>query len=92
MGVVFFAVYYLLFRWVIVKWNMRTPGREPEAEFEAEQAANLTDEPVLVLAGSVGGPGSAAAPARRAPRPAPSRPGTPRPSSSSRPSAGGRTS
>jgi len=40
-----------MFRWVIVKWNMRTPGREPEEEFEAEQAANLTDEPVLVVAG-----------------------------------------
>ena len=51
MGVVFFAVYYFLFRWVIVKWNMRTPGREPEEEFEAEQAANLTDEPAAVTAG-----------------------------------------
>jgi PTS system N-acetylglucosamine-specific IIC component len=59
MGAVFFAVYYLLFRWAIVKWNMRTPGREPEAEFAAEQAANLTDEPVLALAGAVGGSGSA---------------------------------
>ncbi|WP_111765678.1 glucose PTS transporter subunit IIA [Nakamurella deserti] len=43
MGVVFFAVYYLLFRFAITRWNMRTPGRQPEAEFEAEQAANLTD-------------------------------------------------
>jgi len=51
MGAVFFVVYYVMFRWVIVKWNMRTPGREPEEEFEAEQAANLTDEPVLVVAG-----------------------------------------
>lgn len=33
-----------MFRFAIVKWNMRTPGREPDAEFEAEQAANLTDE------------------------------------------------
>ena len=41
MGVVFFVVYYLLFRFAITKWNMRTPGREPEDEFEAEQAANL---------------------------------------------------
>ncbi|MGA9374346.1 MAG: PTS transporter subunit EIIC [Mycobacterium sp.] len=41
MGVVFFAIYYLLFRFAITKWNLRTPGREPEAEFEAEQAANL---------------------------------------------------
>ena len=38
MGVVFFAVYYFLFRLVIKWWNMRTPGREPEDEFEAEQA------------------------------------------------------
>lgn len=45
MGVVFFAVYYFLFRFVIVKWNMRTPGRQDDADFEAEQAANLTDGP-----------------------------------------------
>ena len=41
MGVVFFVVYYFLFRFAITKWNMRTPGREPEDEFEAEQEANL---------------------------------------------------
>ena len=43
MGVVFFVVYYVLFRFAITKWNMRTPGREPEAEFEAEERANLGD-------------------------------------------------
>jgi PTS system N-acetylglucosamine-specific IIC component len=43
MGLVFFVVYYLMFRFAITKWNMRTPGREPEEEFEADQAANLTD-------------------------------------------------
>lgn len=42
MGVVFFVIYYLLFRFAITRWNMRTPGREPEAEFEAEEAANLS--------------------------------------------------
>ena len=41
MGVVFFVVYYVLFRFAITKWNMRTPGREPESEFEAEEQANL---------------------------------------------------
>ena len=41
MGIVFFAVYYFLFRFAITKWNMRTPGREPESEFEAEEEANL---------------------------------------------------
>ena len=43
MGVVFFAVYYLLFRFAITRWNMRTPGREPEGEFEAEQSANVSE-------------------------------------------------
>ncbi|HET6562431.1 MAG TPA: glucose PTS transporter subunit IIA [Marmoricola sp.] len=43
MGLVFFALYYVLFRFAIVRWNMRTPGREPDEEFEAEQAANLSD-------------------------------------------------
>jgi PTS system N-acetylglucosamine-specific IIC component len=43
MGVVFFAVYYLLFRFAITRWNMRTPGREPEGEFEAEERANLSE-------------------------------------------------
>ena len=44
MGVVFFFLYYFMFRFAIERWNMRTPGREPDAEFEAEQAANLTDD------------------------------------------------
>jgi PTS system N-acetylglucosamine-specific IIC component len=43
MGVVFFAVYYLLFRFAITRWNLRTPGREPDDEFEAEEEANLGD-------------------------------------------------
>jgi PTS system N-acetylglucosamine-specific IIC component len=54
MGVVFFAIYYLLFRFAITKWNMRTPGREPEDEFEAEEAANLgagADAPTAVKGG-----------------------------------------
>lgn len=41
MGVVFFVLYYLLFRFAITRWNLRTPGREPEEEFEAEEAANV---------------------------------------------------
>ncbi|MCJ1685056.1 PTS transporter subunit EIIC [Rathayibacter sp. VKM Ac-2928] len=44
MGVVYFAVYYLLFRVVIRRWNLRTPGRE--------EAASAVDEggPVAVVA------------------------------------------
>ena len=60
MGVVFFVVYYLLFRFAIIRWNMRTPGREDEAEFEAEQQANLTDDPgaAALAAGGTGGAGA----------------------------------
>jgi N-acetylglucosamine PTS system EIICBA or EIICB component len=61
MGVAFFAVYYFLFRFAITKWNLRTPGREPESEFEAEEKANLTDGTDGVT--SAGGSRAATAPA-----------------------------
>ena len=54
-------VYYLMFRLAIKIWNLRTPGREPEDEFAAEQQANLTDEGVAVnpLERTAPSPGSA---------------------------------
>ena len=61
MGVVFFAVYYLLFRFAITKWNMRTPGREPESEFEAEEQANLGDGADSTTALTAAGSGAATA-------------------------------
>src|SRR4051795_8502137 len=69
MGVVFFVVYYFLFRFAIKKWNMRTPGREDEAEFEAEQQANLTDDPAapMLAAGGAGGGGGGGGAPRRGP-------------------------
>jgi len=54
MGLVFFVLYYLLFRFAITQWNLRTPGREPEAEFEAEQQANLTEGSDAATAVSAG--------------------------------------
>jgi PTS system N-acetylglucosamine-specific IIC component len=51
MGVAFFAVYYFLFRFAIKKWNMTTPGREPETAFEAEETAEET-KPAPVAADS----------------------------------------
>ncbi|MET8418874.1 PTS transporter subunit EIIC [Streptomyces sp. NPDC005134] len=33
-GLVFAAIYYVLFRFAITKFNLTTPGREPEEEFE----------------------------------------------------------
>jgi len=61
MGVVFFVVYYLLFRFAITKWNMRTPGREPESEFEAEEEANLGEGAGSSTAIMTGGGGLATA-------------------------------
>jgi PTS system N-acetylglucosamine-specific IIC component len=58
MGAVFFVVYYLLFRFAITRWNLRTPGREPENEFEAEEEANLGEG--ADAATSVAGGGSGA--------------------------------
>ncbi|WP_432196959.1 PTS transporter subunit EIIC [Streptomyces sp. bgisy027] len=33
-GLVFAAIYYSVFRFAITKWNLPTPGREPEEELE----------------------------------------------------------
>ncbi len=55
MGLVFFVLYYAMFRFAIVRWNMATPGREPDEEFDAEQAANLTDGPTGAGASGSGG-------------------------------------
>ena len=35
-GLAYAAVYYLLFRFVIRKWNLRTPGREEDADGEGD--------------------------------------------------------
>jgi PTS system N-acetylglucosamine-specific IIC component len=32
MGLVYAVVYYVLFRFAITRWNMRTPGRDPEPD------------------------------------------------------------
>jgi PTS system N-acetylglucosamine-specific IIC component len=34
-GLIFAVVYYLLFTWAINRFNIQTPGREPEADEEA---------------------------------------------------------
>lgn len=47
-GLGYAVVYYFLFRWVITKWNLRTPGREEDVEaVEAslgEEAAGMVEE------------------------------------------------
>ena len=70
-GLVYFAIYYFLFRWVITKWNLRTPGREDD-DAVADVNNVLIDQPaeddVVVApatAGSAGAgaPGAASSPA-----------------------------
>ncbi|WP_123024292.1 PTS transporter subunit EIIC [Mycolicibacterium stellerae] len=61
MGVVFFVVYYLLFRFAITRWNLRTPGWEPEDEFEAEEQANLGEGTDSATAVTATGSGTATA-------------------------------
>jgi N-acetylglucosamine PTS system EIICBA or EIICB component len=61
MGVGYFVVYYLLFRFAITKWNMRTPGREPESEFDAEERANLGEGADSATAVQAGGAAAASA-------------------------------
>ncbi|WP_298179960.1 PTS transporter subunit EIIC [Saccharomonospora sp.] len=44
-GLVYAAIYYLLFRWVITKWNLRTPGREEdESSAETAESPTVSDE------------------------------------------------
>jgi N-acetylglucosamine PTS system EIICBA or EIICB component len=61
-GLVYAVIYYLLFRWVITRWNLRTPGREdtPEATEVSlgAEAAELVE--AGVGAGSPGHPDSPA--------------------------------
>ncbi len=42
-GLVFAALYYVLFRFAITRFNMRTPGREPDEEFAASEASAMAD-------------------------------------------------
>lgn len=38
-GLIFAVLYYVIFRFAIKRWNLRTPGRQTDEEFEASQAA-----------------------------------------------------
>ena len=42
-GVVFFIIYYVLFRFLIVKFNLKTPGREDDDISDAEMNATLAN-------------------------------------------------
>jgi PTS system N-acetylglucosamine-specific IIC component len=58
-GLAYFAIYYGTFRWAIVKFDLKTPGREPE-EAEDEGAAPLPAERGLAFVEALGGAGNLA--------------------------------
>ena len=63
-GLVYGAIYYFLFRWVITRWNLRTPGREDDDQ--VADANNILvdqpdDEPASTTRGSAPAAGGAPA-------------------------------
>src|SRR5688572_14861096 len=53
-GAVYFALYYGLFRWFIVRFDLRTPGREAESEVRAAPASTA-DGPAGAFVAALGG-------------------------------------
>ena len=52
-GAVFFGIYYVLFRVIIVKMNLRTPGREDEDYADAESKITLDSSDYAGIAGQI---------------------------------------
>ena len=52
-GLAFFAIYYLLFRVIIVKFNLKTPGREDEDYAEAESKVTLSSSNYAAVAAAI---------------------------------------
>ncbi|GAA2724812.1 PTS transporter subunit EIIC [Cellulomonas aerilata] len=56
-GLVYAVIYYVLFRFVITRWNLRTPGREDDDAVSDNNV--LVDQPVDEPAVTTGGPAPA---------------------------------
>jgi PTS system N-acetylglucosamine-specific IIC component len=56
-GLVYAAIYYVVFRFVIRRWNLRTPGREDEAVLDDSGAVPATAAPVSKDRPAEGKPG-----------------------------------
>jgi N-acetylglucosamine PTS system EIICBA or EIICB component len=54
-GLVYAAIYYVLFRFVIRKWNLRTPGREDDAEAVVGSTDDAAQPATTAPAGTVEG-------------------------------------
>ena len=50
LGIAAFIVYYLVFRFMITKFNLKTPGREDEADNEEEKAVQLDNNDFTEIA------------------------------------------
>jgi len=56
-GIVYFGLYYGLFRWAIVRFDLKTPGREPEESATVSNAAADTS-PAHAWVRALGGAGN----------------------------------
>ncbi|RJQ81568.1 PTS N-acetylglucosamine transporter subunit IIBC [Pseudonocardiaceae bacterium YIM PH 21723] len=54
-GLIYAAIYYFLFRWVITKWNLRTPGREEDTDTTEQVSADQAPAEAKVEATTVEG-------------------------------------
>ncbi|MDY0406832.1 N-acetylglucosamine-specific PTS transporter subunit IIBC [Virgibacillus sp. 179-BFC.A HS] len=52
-GLVFAVIYYFLFRFLIVKFNLKTPGREDVMEEETEEAAQTGNDKFAIMAAKI---------------------------------------
>ena len=52
-GLVYAVIYYVVFRFAITKWNLRTPGREDEGN-DTTGGASVFDEAQLAASESTG--------------------------------------
>lgn len=53
LGLAAFATFYLVFRFAIVKFNLKTPGREDDEEMEVEKSVVLSDNDYAKIAGII---------------------------------------
>ena len=52
-GAVYFALYYFVFRWCIVRFNLRTPGREPASESAAREPVATGGDDLQIALGYI---------------------------------------
>ena len=51
-GIVWFCLYYIIFRFLIIKFNFKTPGREDKEQIESVEATERADTIIKGLGGA----------------------------------------